>query len=32
MAPAIAEAVFDATGTRVRDLPIRIENLLWVIT
>jgi len=28
MAPAIANAVFHATGQRVRDLPIRIENLL----
>jgi xanthine dehydrogenase YagR molybdenum-binding subunit len=28
MAPAIANAVFHATGRRVRDLPIRIENLL----
>jgi xanthine dehydrogenase YagR molybdenum-binding subunit len=28
MAPAIANAVFHATGRRVRDLPIRIEALL----
>jgi xanthine dehydrogenase YagR molybdenum-binding subunit len=28
VAPAIANAVFHATGRRVRDLPIRIENLL----
>jgi xanthine dehydrogenase YagR molybdenum-binding subunit len=28
MAPAITNAVFHATGTRVRDLPIRIEALL----
>ncbi len=28
VAPAIAEAVWHATGKRVRDLPIRIEDLL----
>jgi xanthine dehydrogenase YagR molybdenum-binding subunit len=28
MAPAIANAVFHATGRRVRDLPIRIEDIL----
>lgn len=28
MAPAIANAVFNATGRRVRELPIRIEALL----
>jgi xanthine dehydrogenase YagR molybdenum-binding subunit len=28
MAPAIANAVFHASGKRVRELPIRIENLL----
>jgi xanthine dehydrogenase YagR molybdenum-binding subunit len=28
MAPAIANAVFHATGRRVRDLPIRIEDVL----
>ena len=28
MAPAIANAVFHATGRRVRDLPITIESLL----
>jgi xanthine dehydrogenase YagR molybdenum-binding subunit len=28
VAPAIANAVFHATGKRVRDLPIRIESLL----
>src|SRR5207244_4677455 len=28
VAPAIANAVFHATGRRVRDLPIRIEHLL----
>jgi xanthine dehydrogenase YagR molybdenum-binding subunit len=27
-APAIANAVFHATGRRVRDLPIRIEDLV----
>ncbi|MBO0850593.1 MAG: xanthine dehydrogenase family protein molybdopterin-binding subunit, partial [Pseudonocardia sp.] len=30
VAPAIANAVFHATGTRVRHLPIRIEDLLGV--
>jgi xanthine dehydrogenase YagR molybdenum-binding subunit len=28
MAPAIANAVYHATGTRVRTLPIRIEHIL----
>jgi xanthine dehydrogenase YagR molybdenum-binding subunit len=28
VAPAIANAVFHATGRRFRDLPIRIEHLL----
>ncbi|MBB5137286.1 CO/xanthine dehydrogenase Mo-binding subunit [Thermocatellispora tengchongensis] len=28
VAPAIANAVFHATGRRVRDLPITIEALL----
>ncbi len=28
VAPAIANAVYHATGVRVRDLPIRIEDLL----
>lgn len=28
IAPAIANAVFHATGKRVRELPIRIENIL----
>ena len=28
VAPAIVNAVFHATGRRLRDLPIRIENLL----
>jgi xanthine dehydrogenase YagR molybdenum-binding subunit len=28
VAPAIANAVFHATGRRVRRLPIRIESLL----
>jgi xanthine dehydrogenase YagR molybdenum-binding subunit len=28
IAPAIANAVFHATGKRVRELPIRIENLI----
>lgn len=28
VAPAIANAVYHATGKRVRELPVRIENLL----
>ena len=28
VAPAIANAVFHATGKRVRELPIRIEDLI----
>jgi xanthine dehydrogenase YagR molybdenum-binding subunit len=28
MNAAVANAVFNATGVRVRDLPIRIEKLL----
>ena len=28
VAPAIANAVYHATGVRVRELPIRIEDLL----
>ena len=28
VAPAIAAAVYHATGVRVRELPIRIEDLL----
>jgi xanthine dehydrogenase YagR molybdenum-binding subunit len=28
VAPAIANAVFHATGRRLRDLPIRIEHVL----
>jgi xanthine dehydrogenase YagR molybdenum-binding subunit len=31
VAPAIANAVFHATGTRIRHLPIRIEDLLDVM-
>ena len=28
VAPAVANAVYHATGRRIRDLPIRIEKLL----
>ena len=28
VAPAIANAVYHATGTRVRDLPITVEKML----
>jgi xanthine dehydrogenase YagR molybdenum-binding subunit len=28
VAPAIANAIYHATGRRCRDLPIRIEHLL----
>lgn len=28
LAPAITAAVYHATGVRVRDLPVRIEDLL----
>ena len=28
IAPAIANAVFHATGKRVRELPIRVESIL----
>jgi xanthine dehydrogenase YagR molybdenum-binding subunit len=28
VAPAIANAVYHATGRRVRDVPIRVETLL----
>ena len=28
MAPAIANAIYHATGVRVRTLPIRIEHIL----
>jgi xanthine dehydrogenase YagR molybdenum-binding subunit len=28
VAPAIANAVYHATGTRIRDLPITIEKLM----
>ncbi|MEI9966061.1 MAG: hypothetical protein WDM92_16850 [Caulobacteraceae bacterium] len=28
MNAAVANAVFHATGVRVRDLPVRLENLL----
>ena len=29
VAAAIANAVYDATGRRVRDLPITLETLLY---
>jgi xanthine dehydrogenase YagR molybdenum-binding subunit len=28
IAPAITAAVYHATGVRVRELPVKIENLL----
>jgi xanthine dehydrogenase YagR molybdenum-binding subunit len=28
MAPAITAAVYHATGVRVRDLPVRVEDLI----
>ncbi|MDB5040294.1 MAG: xanthine dehydrogenase family protein molybdopterin-binding subunit [Candidatus Eremiobacteraeota bacterium] len=31
VAPAVANAVFHATGVRVRDLPIRIEDVLGAV-
>ena len=30
IAPAIANALYHATGVRIRDLPIRIEDLLAI--
>jgi xanthine dehydrogenase YagR molybdenum-binding subunit len=32
IAPAITAAVYHATGVRVRQLPVRIENLLGTLT
>jgi CO/xanthine dehydrogenase Mo-binding subunit len=32
VAPAVANAVFDAVGVRIRDLPITAEKILRAIT
>jgi xanthine dehydrogenase YagR molybdenum-binding subunit len=29
VAAAVANAIYNATGTRVRDLPITPDKLLW---
>jgi hypothetical protein len=31
VAPAIVNAVYHATGKRIRDLPVTVEKLLWEI-